>query len=170
MPVLIDGYNLYNYVKILYAQQQRVNLTLNVFCEMIESFAKRTRQKITIIFDGTLPYEMKYDTPKIANVKLIYTGPNKSADEYLEEQIKISSAPKLLTIISSDREIISAAKKRKCQILTSDEFWQIIAKELTRKRPKPLPREKQKGLSSTELDYWLKTFQIDDNDDFDINE
>ncbi len=161
MLVLIDGYNLYHYVKNLYAQQQQVNLTLVTFCELIESFAKRAQQKTTLVFDGTQPYEMKYEVPKLAYVKLIYTGPNKSADEFIEQQIKTSSAPKLLTIVSSDREILSVAKKRKCTLLASEEYWQIIAKELTRKRPKPMPREKQKGLSSDELDYWLKTFGID---------
>jgi len=169
MPVLIDGYNLYNYVKNLYEQQQQVHLTLATFCELIESFAKRAHQKTTIIFDGNQPYEMKYEMPKLAYTKLIYTGHNKSADEFIEEQIATSSAPKLLTIVSSDREILSAAKKRKCTLLTSNDYWQIIAKELTRKKIAPLPREKHKGLSSSELNYWLKTFGLDEQSDFPKN-
>ncbi len=161
MPVLIDGYNLYHYVRNLYQQQQQVELGLIAFCKLIEAWAARAKEKTTIIFDGTLPVEMKYEYPKLAYVKLVYSGHKQSADALIEQRIRESSAPKLLTVVSSDREILSIANKRKCKSITSQDYWTVVAKKLTRKKRTPMPREKQKGLSSDELDYWVKIFKIE---------
>jgi hypothetical protein len=53
---------------------------------------------------------------------VIYATKADSADECIQELIKSSSAPKNLTVVSSDHEIQRAARRRKAKSITSDAF------------------------------------------------
>ena len=102
-------------------------------------------------------------------VKVIFSGHKRTADDVIIKMINKSSGPRDLTVVSSDRAIRSAAKRRGCKVITSGTFVRSASDELVRdKKKKRLePAEKQKGLSREETDQWLSEFGLDPDEDED---
>jgi len=159
MPMLIDGYNLYHFAKTVY-QEDGIDLLLTTFCQIIDEWAGRSRQKVLMVFDGAPPAAFRQNQKRFGTLDLEFTSQKSDADTAIENYISKNTAPKLLTVVSSDRRIRKAAQRRHCKIFTSDEFWVKVAKKLTAKRVKPEPREKSSGILSHERDYWLKIFGL----------
>lgn len=161
MPLLIDGYNLYHFARSVYIDDG-IDLALTAFVSIIDEWTRRSRQKVTLIFDGSIPPALRQSSASLGSVALEFSGPGSDADSVIERHILTYSAPKLLTIVSSDHRIQKAGRRRHCKILGSDEFWAKMAKKLTAKPPAPEPRQKQSGLFSHEVNYWMKIFGFDD--------
>ncbi len=60
-------------------------------------------------------------------VEIAYPGPNRDADSAIERLIERDSAPKKLLVISSDRRILTAARKRRCAAMPSEPFLAQLA-------------------------------------------
>jgi hypothetical protein len=72
-----------------------------------------------------------------------FSGPDREADDLIEAQIAASTAPRLLTVVSSDRRIKAAARKRGCKVLTSSAFLERLV--LDAQRPnRPAPKRPDK--------------------------
>ena len=93
---------------------------------------------------------------------VIYADEEDGADERIERLIAAHSAPKALTVVSTDRRIRQAASRRKAQALTAEGFWQQL--ENTRGKtvaPPPTTSEEEArlhGLSTEDAAGWLETF------------
>ncbi|MFW5653144.1 MAG: hypothetical protein ACOC0P_03785 [Planctomycetota bacterium] len=69
-----------------------------------------------------------YVDDRFPHLQVTWSGSGVEADTVIERLIRNSSAPRLLTVVSSDRRIIRAAKKRRSRPLTSDQFlMQLVA-------------------------------------------
>ena len=85
------------------------------------------------------------------------------ADDIIEQMVIENTAPKRLTVVSSDRRVKAAAKKRKATTIKSDDFWGEVIKLLEKKQKKQSePRAKLTGISESETLKWLKEFGLDD--------
>lgn len=157
MPVLIDGYNLYHFARSLY-QADGIDLSLTVFRRIVEEWTRRSGQSVRLVFDGSPPWEFRRSPHRAGPVELEFTGQKSDADTSIERQILANTAPKRLTVVSSDLRIRKAAQRRRCKVVKSDEFWTKMAHKLTRKKAPPEPRQKSAGLLDCERDYWLKVF------------
>lgn len=67
--------------------------------------------------------------PGVENVEIAFAGPGRDADSAIERLIERDSAPKRLLVVSSDRRILAAARKRRCAALTSDAFLHRLAED-----------------------------------------
>jgi predicted RNA-binding protein with PIN domain len=114
-------------------------------------------EKGEIIFDGTGPPD-KSGFDNLSNLEVFFAGLGTDADTVIEDKISVSTAPKKLTIVSSDRRLRSAARKRKATSIKSDVFWNDLQKQLSRKRPAKEPAEKRQGLNEGETEQWLDFF------------
>lgn len=128
---------------------------------MLEPLA-RTGQKVHLVFDGPAPEEETPEASEAPSVRVTYAGPQ-SADEVIEAVIAGHGSPRALTVVSSDREVRRAARRRRCRVLKSQTF----ARELSRLRrrpkgPPPEPPEKRRGLEPGQRDAWLREFGLDD--------
>ncbi len=159
MPVLIDAYNLYHYAMSVY-REEGVDLSISAFCGLIDEWTRRSRQKVAMVFDGSPPPALRQNSRRYGTMDMEFAGSGCDADTIIENRVLKSTAPRLLTVVSSDRRIRKAAMRRHCRILTSDQFWVKVAARLTRKQAKPEPREKTSGMMSGELEYWLKVFGL----------
>ncbi len=86
------------------------------------------------------------------------------ADEVIIEHIRANSAPRRLTVVSTDREIRQAARRRRCKSVTSQDFAVLLEKLTeapTQRRPSE-PPEKTHGLSGKHVDEWMKEFGFED--------
>jgi uncharacterized protein len=155
MSFLIDGNNL-NFA-LLDAEGSPVSRRR--LCRMLEPL-QAAGQEVCVVFDGPPPPGALAE--QIAGpVHVEYAAPQ-SADRVLVELIRDHTAPRRLTVVSTDREIRQAARRRRCQSVTSEEFASFVHRLNRRGRPAGIeePDEKTCGLSPRQVDDWLKEFQV----------
>ncbi|HMQ14637.1 MAG TPA: NYN domain-containing protein, partial [Phycisphaerae bacterium] len=107
-----------------------------------------------IVFDGRPPRE---PAPFAPSLSVIYSGAGVSADSVLIGLVQRDSAPRRLIVVSTDREIAAAARRRRARAVRSDAFWRHVLHDLTRPvRRSVEPREKRTGLPPDQVDAWLR--------------
>lgn len=162
MPVLIDGYNLLHAALDFDPERPPSRSTL---CYLIGQWARRTGEKVTIVFDGSAPRTALAEQISVPSVEVRYSGRGIKADDTLERLINENSAARLLTVVSTDREVAQAARRRKAKTLRADAFWEKVLRELARPSPKPLePPEKRTGLSREQAVEWLRRMKWPEQD------
>ena len=158
MPYLIDGYNLLRYIQKI--DEDLNSLTEPGLCRILSEYLRRLRDHGHIYFDGIGPPD-KDPFENMSDLEVIFTGRNVDADTVIENKITADSAPKRLTIVSSDRALRDAARRRKATTVKSQVFWEDVQKQLSRKRKKVEPKAKLHGLTEGETKQWLKFFGIE---------
>ncbi len=152
---IIDGHNLLHAIPKL---DESLALISDIqLCRILSSYMKLIGQTGEIIFDGTGPRD-KSGFDNMNNIEVFFAGLGTDADTVIEDKIGASTAPKRLIIVSSDRRLRKAARTRKATSVKSEEFWNNMNKQLSRKRPKKEPGAKRYGLSESETKQWLDIF------------
>ena len=158
---IFDAYNIYHAAKK--ALEQWSDITVMTLCNYIAGDLNYIKQPGKMIFDGVRP-RGRDDIAQLGGMWIYYSGDyDTDADTLIEEIIDHDSAPKRLTIVSSDRRVRAAAKRRKAISLTSRDYLAEMVRRYD--RPAPTPRDaKQKfqGLTPAETKYWMKVFGISD--------
>lgn len=155
---IIDGNNLLHTIFKLEEDSKALNDV--GLCRILSMYFKLTAEKGEIVFDGTGPQD-KSRFDNIGNLEVSFAGLGTDTDTIVEDKISASTAPKGLTIVSSDRRLRAAARLRKATSMKSDVFWNEIQKQLSRKRPIKEPKEKRHGLNQGETEQWLEFFGFD---------
>jgi hypothetical protein len=155
MPVLIDGNNL------IFALPDSVGRS--GLCDKLSTLLEKEPQ-ICVVFDGPPPPGGLAGQIEATGIEVRYSA-GRTADEVIMELISAHTAPRRLTVVSSDREIRKAARRRRCMVLTSPQF----AKQLQEESPRPSPpfqepKEKQRGLTEQQSSEWLKEFGLEEPD------
>jgi predicted RNA-binding protein with PIN domain len=167
MRTLIDGYNLMHALGLmnkrlgpggLHKVRHRFLNDLAAALDPIEA------HQTTVVFDAAEPPTGLAGELRHKALTVIFAVDDESADERIEVLIAQHSAPKTLTVVSSDHRVQAAARHRKAGVLGSDEFWSDLEDRKARKpqaAPAPPSAEelaREHGLSSAEADYWLEEF------------
>jgi predicted RNA-binding protein with PIN domain len=155
---IIDGHNLLH--SIQNADESSGPISDVGLCRIIGRYLKLTGWKGEVIFDGTGPRD-KSGFDNISNLEVFFAGLGTDTDTVIEDKISASSAPKRLTIVSSDRRLRKAARARKATSLKSEIFWNNIHKQLSRKRTEKEPPAKRQGLTDGETKQWLEFFGLE---------
>jgi len=158
MPVIIDGHNVLR--SIQKASEDFESVSDVQLCWIISRYLKAVREKGEIIFDGIGPRD-KSQFDNIANLEVLFAGHGSDADTVIENKIRASTAPKRLTVVSSDRRLRNAAKARKATAIRSEVFWANLQRQLSRKKTIKEPAAKRSGLSESETKQWLKFFGLE---------
>ncbi len=154
--LIIDGYNLLRAIQNL--SEQTAGVADTQICHIISRYLTITKNRGAIIFDGIGPRD-KTGFNNLANLEVVFSGRSKEADDVIEKLVLENSAPRSLTVVSSDRRIKSAANKRKATAVGSVDFWDEVIKTLEKKaRRKTEPPAKYIGISESETEYWLRQF------------
>jgi len=157
VPYLIDGNNLMYALAKAGASASRVGL-----CRLLEKLTAGGH-RVRVVFDG--PARAGSPTPQDepANPAILYAV-GRPADEIIEEFIAADSAPRRLTVVSTDHRIRRAARKRRCTTVTSEDFARTLlsAPHPDEKPPSPEPPEKRQGLRPEQTRKWLKEFGFDE--------
>jgi len=102
--------------------------------------SRYTNRHCWLICDGAPPGAnrsggmIRSPAPGVERVELVYAGPNRDADSLIERLIERDSAPKKLLVVSSDRRILTAARKRRSSAMPSEAFLSHLAHD--HKHPK----------------------------------
>jgi predicted RNA-binding protein with PIN domain len=154
MPFLIDGNNLMH--ALAEASQGRL-------CDMLEVLARRGEQ-VCVVFDGAPP-EAPLPTPGgEQRVEVVFASP-RTADDVIADRIAASSAPRRLTVVSTDRQLRKCGRRRRCKVVTSAAFARLLLREIsTPRESQPAePPEKRLGLTKEQTRAWLREFDLEDD-------
>jgi predicted RNA-binding protein with PIN domain len=155
---IIDGHNLLHAIRK--TEQDCQELSDVQLCLIVGRYLTLIRKTGEIIFDGTGPRD-KSGFDNISNLEVSFAGQGTDTDSVIEDKIRASTAPKGLTIVSSDRRLRRAARTRKAFVIKSVDFWNNVQKQLSRKKPKTEPIEKRMGLTEGETQQWLEFFGLE---------
>ncbi len=157
MPVIIDGHNLLWAIR---DPEDGTSVTDAGLCRILDIYFGLVGSHAEIIFDGIGPPN-KTEFDNIKNLEVTFSGRNNDCDTVIEQRILASTAPKNLTVVSSDRRLRDAASARKAIAVKSEDFWNEVKKQLSRQRKSKEPTAKRGGLTDSETELWLKTFGME---------
>lgn len=158
MPYIIDGHNLLHAIRK--ADEEFEPVSDVQLCRSVGAYLKLIGDSGEIVFDGTGPPD-KTAFANIGKVEVLFAGRDTDTDTVIENKITASTAPKRLSIVSSDRRLRRAAQRRRATAIKSEDFWRDVQKQLSRKRPAKEPLAKQQGLTESETEHWLEYFGFD---------
>ncbi|MCX5636207.1 MAG: NYN domain-containing protein [Planctomycetota bacterium] len=130
-------------------------------CRIIGGYLKLIGESGEIIFDGAGPRD-KSAFDNITNAEVFFAGPGRDADTVIEGKIKANTAPRRLVIVSSDRRLRRAARVRGAAAVKSQDFWERLQKELSRKKTTKEPAGKRHRLTESETKQWLEFLGFDE--------
>lgn len=115
---------------------------------------------IIVVCDGH-PRPLGLTESPAAEVELIYSGTNRTADDVIISHINAHTAPRRLIVVSSDNEIRRAARRRRCSSWTCDYFIHRLCASLQRAGKTPPTRPGKPShieLDEHSVDAWLREF------------
>jgi len=156
--IIIDGHNLLHSIQQTGEDSEPISDVQ--LCRILSGYLKLIDEKGEIVFDGTGPRD-KSGFDNISNLEVFFAGLGSDADTVIEDKIKASTAPRRLTVVSSDRRLRDAARARKATAVKSEVFWNNLRKQLRRKKTFKEPTAKRRGLTESETEQWLEFFGIE---------
>jgi hypothetical protein len=122
--------------------------------QKLSSFTARTGRECVVIFDHGLPGgSSRMGTRK---VQVVFASGRSTADRVMIERINKIPDPRDWVVVSSDREVMSCARRRRMGVLHAEEFIDLLQSP-----PKPVVDEGERSdvsLSDDEVDEWLDLF------------
>ncbi|RPI88441.1 MAG: hypothetical protein EHM41_01395 [Chloroflexi bacterium] len=154
MNYLIDGHNLIPQIPDLSLEaiddEKDLIFLLQEFCRV------RPKNKIHVYFDKA-PAGMPL-ARSFGSVTAHFVRSNRTADEAIAAKIhKLGKEARNWTVVSSDRQVQTAAKSRGAIVLSSETFSNELINTI-----RPQPHKKQQHdieISPEEVDEWLKIFR-----------
>lgn len=155
MPLFIDCYNL------LHATMppSMAGLDEDGLCRLLAQ-SPWAGDRIVVVCDGQTKPGLAATSP-VSQVELIYSGPHKSADDVIIELTAAYSAPRRLYVVTDDREIRKAVRRRKAQTLSTGAFIRALAASRPAGSGPAAVARHRPALPPGEVDHWLKEFGID---------
>lgn len=165
MALLIDGYNLL-YASGIFGNSDRRgpgglerarSAMLNLLAESLPADELR---RTAVVFDASeAPYGLAR-TFEHKGLTVHFASRDSDADSMIEELILRDSAPRRLTVVSSDHRLQKAAHRRKATAIDSDRWLaQMLRDRQSRQQAGPSDSMKPEGpLSAGEVEFWLQQF------------
>ena len=161
--LLIDGYNLLHAAGLARARYAKGDLQRARQALLRRLFQFLTRDEIirtAVVFDARHPPPHLPANWYINGLRVVYARPHGDADLLLEELIRGHSAPKQLTVVSSDHRLHRAAKTRRAAAIDSHEFLEFLERRHATPVDIPAPQKTsdKADITAAELAYWLSVF------------
>ena len=160
MTVIVDGYNLLHASGVFGEErgargfeQSRLAL-LDMLADLLGADAEKT----IVVFDAAkapdgLPGRLTHK-----GIRVWFAREYPDADSLIEELVEDDNAPSSLRIVSSDRRLQLAAKRRRAGTITSED-WLNEIKSAKRRRQMP-PDAKPPEPSPADVEDWKRYFGI----------
>ena len=154
MPYLIDGHNLIGRLPDISLDDPNDEAQL---VQKLAGFTARTRKRCVVVFDNGLPGGESSMSTRA--VKVIFAASHyTTADRVMMARIRKERDAVAWTVVSSDNEVLDAARRYHMKTLTSAEFARLL--ENTAVRP-GMDVAEDVHLSEGEIDEWLRIFDGD---------
>lgn len=148
MPLLIDGHNLIGQLPDLSLDDPDDEAKL---VKRVRHYCFRHRRRATVIFDRGLPggSSRRLSSPQ---VEVVFATSGSTADALIENRLRRAQDPTGLLVVSSDRAVQAAARRRGARVIPAGAF----AAELSAPEPAGPASGKPKAFGSVEE--WLEIF------------
>ncbi|MBF0558821.1 MAG: NYN domain-containing protein [Nitrospirae bacterium] len=120
--IIIDGYN------VIGTAHRNIEKARNDFIDLMMRYKKIKKQDITVVFDGHKAGQGHEQKAVLGGVTVIYSGLGERADDVIKRIV--SRDRKEWLVVSSDREIARHAWSVNAIAVPSDEFIQIVSREV----------------------------------------
>jgi uncharacterized protein len=174
MRLLIDGYNLMYAVGLLgkrFGPDGFRRVRQRFLNDLADALGAVEAHQTTVVFDAATPPDGSPRELVHKGITVLFAVEDDDADSRIERLIAGHSAPKMLTVVSSDHRIRQAATRRKARVETADAFWSRLQERRSKPHAAPPPlspeeRARLHGLAPEESQEWLETFrQVADEPD-----
>jgi predicted RNA-binding protein with PIN domain len=165
MHYLIDGYNLLHHVgRLLGNRPANLELArLDLLRLLLERFGDEA-SSVTVVYDAQGAPPTVRDRQDHGGIDVRFTR-FEEADDLIEALIRQAAAPEQLTVVSNDRRIKEAARRRRCPVVECVEFWaSLTQKPEPSASPCPATEAERPALSPEEIAAWQKEFGDLDSD------
>lgn len=153
MPYLIDGHNLIPKLG-LRLDDPDDELELG---RILQNFARVKRHQVEVYFDGAPAGQA--GMRKLGTVRAHFVPFGQTADSAIRARLgSMGKSAKNWTVVSSDREVQSAAKANQAQAMSAEAFVHWLRSVSS---PSVKNSTNDKKLSAGEVDEWLKIFRGD---------
>jgi len=160
--IIIDAFNLTYKFPELEEMMSKGQLTAarKGLIEKIKAYLKSKKENLKLVIDGKKKPSDLTAQEKIGGIEIYYSQ-DFSADFLIKEFVKSSPNPKMLTVVTSDKEIITFVKKFRAKIIKSEDFAKIITQVIAKQTfpPPKLEKEINPKVSKEEVCYWEKIFK-----------
>ncbi len=160
MHYLIDGHNLIAKMPDIAMDDPNDEALLVL---RLRSWAAGSRKRlITVIFDRGLPGgRSKFLSSGQLNV--VFAPEGQTADALLINRIRQAANPTEYTLVSSDRQVLKAARARRMKRVSAKNFAKRLADFAQKQKPQPAPSSpdeaEEPNLSEDEVAEWLQLFE-----------
>src|SRR6516225_1799862 len=157
---LIDGYNLLHAMATLSKRAgpgvlERARLRL---LDLLHHSFGDQASNVTVVFDAAGAPAGSTPEHEFHGLKIRFALKGLQADDVIEDLIQHAAAPKQLTVVSNDHRLQQAARRRKANVQSCEDFLDMLAR-LRRQRPKPPDGpEKKEGETPEETKRLLEEF------------
>lgn len=163
MHYLIDGHNLIAQLPDIALDDP--NDEAKLVLRLKSWTAAGRKRQVTVVFDGGLSGgTWRYMSR--GKIKALFATEGQTADALLISRIQQIKDPSAHTVVTSDREILSAARKRRMPFITSEAFSQQLQKIVVDQEMIEIPDPSiadEPLLSDTEIDEWMAIFESEPN-------
>jgi len=155
MPLLLDTYNILHVVGVL--PPEIAGIDTNGLAQLLER-SRWAPQGCWLICDGTEKPEVNRSQ---GTIQIHFAGPGRTADEAIAQLVEKSSAPRSLTVVTSDREVQRHARTRKCRIIDAKDFLTKLSEDISRGLPTSTsPEHSNTPLSKKAVQDWIQSFGV----------
>jgi predicted RNA-binding protein with PIN domain len=151
MRYLIDAYNVLHLVHRLPDRHAVVNTT--DLCRLIE---RSQMGRATVVCDGR-PKPDEDPSAMGESVRMIHSGASQDADTVIEKMLEEDPGARDMTVVSNDRRIQAAAKRRGAASMASETFLNRLAEALDSQRSNTRSNRPELG----DTDHWMRKFELD---------
>ncbi len=132
-------------------------------CEALSRTTWARRGAVVVVADGK-PKPLRAECSPVDSVELIFSGHSRTADSIIIDRLNAHTAPKRITVVSTDREIRSAARRRRCTVWTSEQFITRLVEQLRKGGPASqwgVGHKPAGTLSPEETAAWMAELDLD---------
>jgi predicted RNA-binding protein with PIN domain len=159
MPYLIDGHNLIPRIPGLALDQIDDEQQL---VELLQDFCRRSRKQVEVYFDNAPPGQPP--ARSLGSVVARFVRQGSTADQAIRAKLsRLGGSARNWTVVSSDREVQTAARAARARVLPSEEFAALMLESEIKPARQSGPRPED--LSPDELADWMKLFGVDEGED-----
>lgn len=123
--------------------------------------SSRYARKSTILACDWGPNNQKKESTE-PWVRYVFPKHGKSADEIIIELVELSSAPRKLLVVTSDRRVAALARRGRARVIDSDRFLEQLAADAHRASSAPRSESKVTQVRDQDAQAWLDQFGVDE--------